>query len=148
MVTKMNKELITNEMEFKNWFEKNFENIGYSKIIKDNKGRFPDFVMLKENKKVGVELETVSSNFILHKHDPKKVDELVCIKEDVKIPITTIIINQLEYKSRIKRISATVEKETIKIIDELLKNRKYRNKSHVIETAIELLAKEEKDDKS
>jgi Arc/MetJ-type ribon-helix-helix transcriptional regulator len=37
------------------------------------------------------------------------------------------------------RISATVDKEVIEIIDSLLKNRKYRNKSHVIETAIFLL---------
>jgi len=37
------------------------------------------------------------------------------------------------------RISATVDKEVIKVIDSLLKDRKYRNKSHVIETAIYLL---------
>jgi len=38
-----------------------------------------------------------------------------------------------------ERISATVEKETVKIIEKLLSEGKYRNKSHVIETAIELL---------
>lgn len=43
-----------------------------------------------------------------------------------------------------ERISATVERETINIIEGLLKKGKYRNKSHVIETAIELLNKEEK----
>jgi len=37
------------------------------------------------------------------------------------------------------RISATVEKETEKIIEEFLKKGKYRNKSHVIEDAIKLL---------
>lgn len=35
-----------------------------------------------------------------------------------------------------KRISATVDDATIKKIKELLKKRKYRNKSHVIEEAI------------
>ena len=143
----MNREIIASEAEFKNWFEKNFENAGYSKIIKDNKGRFPDFIMLKENKKVGVELETVSSNFILHKHDIKKVDELVCIKEDVKIPITTIVLNQLKYESRIERISATIDKKTKEMIGLILKKRKYRNISHVIERAIEVLFKEEKNEK-
>jgi len=44
-----------------------------------------------------------------------------------------------------ERISATVEKETVEIIEKLLKKRKYRNKSHVIEAAIELL--EVKDEK-
>ena len=42
------------------------------------------------------------------------------------------------------RISATVDKEVIAIIKSLLKNRKYRNKSHVIETAIFLLKEKEK----
>lgn len=38
-----------------------------------------------------------------------------------------------------KRVSATVDEETIEIIDEILKKGKYRNKSHVIEDAIKLL---------
>jgi Arc/MetJ-type ribon-helix-helix transcriptional regulator len=42
------------------------------------------------------------------------------------------------------RISATVDKEVIKVIDSLLKDRKYRNKSHVIETAIYMLKEKEK----
>lgn len=44
------------------------------------------------------------------------------------------------------RISATIDKETEKIIESLLKDGKFRNKSHVIEKAIELL-KEVEDDK-
>ena len=35
-----------------------------------------------------------------------------------------------------ERISATVDKETIDKIDLILKRKKYRNKSHVIEEAI------------
>lgn len=46
-----------------------------------------------------------------------------------------------------ERISATVEKETTKIIEKLLESGKYRNKSHVIEKAIELLEEKEDDDK-
>ena len=42
-----------------------------------------------------------------------------------------------------ERISATVDGETIKSIDFILKKGKFRNKSHVIEAAIELLAKEQ-----
>ena len=40
-----------------------------------------------------------------------------------------------------ERVSATIDKSTIKIIDELLKEGNYRNKSHIIEDAIKLLAK-------
>lgn len=35
-----------------------------------------------------------------------------------------------------KRISASVDGETVRIINRILKNGKYRNKSHVIEDAI------------
>ena len=42
------------------------------------------------------------------------------------------------------RISATIDKETKKIIDEILKKNNYRNKSHVIEEAIKQLKKNEK----
>lgn len=41
------------------------------------------------------------------------------------------------------RISATIDKSTEKIIDFLLKQGKYRNKSHVIEKAIECLEEKE-----
>lgn len=40
------------------------------------------------------------------------------------------------------RISATIDKETEKKIERILKDRRYRNKSHVIEDAIEILDKE------
>ena len=43
-----------------------------------------------------------------------------------------------------ERISATVDKEIIEIVKSLLKNKKYRNKSHIIETAIYLLREKEK----
>ena len=44
-----------------------------------------------------------------------------------------------------KPISATIEEELIKWINEQLKDRtKYRNKSHLIEIALELLKKNNK----
>mgnify|MGYP001612847343 CR=1 FL=1 len=45
------------------------------------------------------------------------------------------------------RISATIEKETEKIIDRILMGKKYRNKSHIIEEAIIRLAGEEDNEK-
>ena len=44
-----------------------------------------------------------------------------------------------------ERISATVDEKTIKLIELILKKGKYRNKSHIIEKAIENLSEEEKD---
>jgi Arc/MetJ-type ribon-helix-helix transcriptional regulator len=40
-----------------------------------------------------------------------------------------------------KRVSATIDEETEKEIDRILKNGNYRNKSHVIEEAIKEFAK-------
>lgn len=42
-----------------------------------------------------------------------------------------------------ERISATVDEKTVKIIGALIKNKKFRNKSHVIEAALESFAKME-----
>ena len=46
-----------------------------------------------------------------------------------------------------ERISATVEKETKNLIKIILKKGKYRNISHLIETAIKKIAKEEKNER-
>ena len=134
---------IKNELEFKRWFEKNFRELGYSKILRKDGGIFPDFIMLKKNKKTRVELETVSSNFILHGHNIKNVDEVVCIKKDSDLKLPVIEVKKLKYSGGKGRISATVDKETIETIKDFLKDRKYRNKSHVIEDAIRLLGERE-----
>ncbi|HKZ49689.1 MAG TPA: ribbon-helix-helix protein, CopG family [Candidatus Nanoarchaeia archaeon] len=42
------------------------------------------------------------------------------------------------------RISATVDDDILEIIKSLLKGKKYRNKSHVIEIAIRFLKEKEK----
>jgi len=39
------------------------------------------------------------------------------------------------------RISATIEEETNKFLDEIMREGGYRNKSHVIESAIKFLRK-------
>jgi len=135
---------IKNELDFKRWFEKNFRKLGYLKIIKKDSGIFPDYIMLREDKEVGVELETLLSNFLLHKHSLKDVDEIVCVEKDIKIKKPVIKARGLRYESDIVRVSATVNEETSNFINILLKKgSKYRNKSHVIESAIKLLKKDE-----
>ena len=133
---------INSEYQFMKWFEKNFKEWGYDKIIKKDNGKFPDFIMKRKGKEIKVELETLSSNFILHKHNPKKVDEVVCIHKDIELKIPVIEIKSLEYVGGKERISATVDEETANIIKVLVKTGKYRNKSHLIEEAIKLLENE------
>lgn len=40
-----------------------------------------------------------------------------------------------------ERISATIDEETLKIIEKIMKKGNYRNKSHVIEDAIKFFGK-------
>ncbi len=135
--------IIRSEMEFSEWFVLNFKKFGYSKIVRKDNGTFPDFIMRKNGKDIKVELETLSSNFILHKHDWRKVDELICIEQDVKLNVHTIEISDLNFIPRLERISATIDEGTSKKIEKLIKERKYRNKSHFIEDAINNLIEEE-----
>jgi len=83
---------IRNEADFASWFKKNYKKLGFSSIAKDNKGKFPDFTMNEGDRKVRVELEIKSSNFLLHQHSISKVDRVICIKKDVElnVPITEL----------------------------------------------------------
>lgn len=82
-----------NEKEFSKWFEFNYHLFGFDKITKKREYKFPDFQVLYEGKKIEVELETLSSNFILHNHNPKKVDLVICLIKDKNIPVKTIEIS-------------------------------------------------------
>ena len=138
-------EKIESEGELKKWFMTNYQKLGYSKIVRKDIGIFPDFIMLKNNREIRVELETLSSNFILHNHNVKKVDEIVCIKHNSGLNVPVIIASGLTYVPRLRRVSATIGPDTKKLLGHLIKNGKYRNKSHVIEKAIELLWEDEND---
>lgn len=127
---------IKTEKEFSDWFIKNHKNFGYSKIIRKDIGIFPDFIMEKEGREIRVELETLSSNFLMHKHNKDLVDEVLCIFNDADIGVPTTIVGQLKFNPRLRRISATVEPTTNDILKNALQNGKYRNKSHAIEDAI------------
>ena len=91
------KEVIKNESEMKKWFIKNYKKLGYSGIARKDVGQCPDFIMVKNGQKLGVELETVASNFLLHKHDLNKVDEIICVVRDVNLDKPVIKINELKF---------------------------------------------------
>jgi len=133
------KKIIRSEREFSKWFEKNFKKLGYTKIIRPDQGKFPDYIMLKKGKEVKVELETLSSNFILHKHDINKVDEVICITKDIELKIPIKEVKSLKFKSKTVRVSATIEPKNKNFVEMMVKTGKYRNKSHLIEEAINLL---------
>lgn len=47
-----------------------------------------------------------------------------------------------------KRISATIDEKTEKILDSLIKESSFRNKSHIIEEAIKLVKQKIENDKN
>ena len=98
----MKKKVIKNESEFKQWFIKNYKRLGYSGIIRKDIGKCPDFIMLKNNNNVNVELETIASNFLTHKHPSDKVDEVVCIVNDIGLEKPVIVAEGLEFKGSSK----------------------------------------------
>ena len=86
-----------NEEEFTNWFIDNYRSLGFDKIVEYRKRQFPDFIMLMDNKEVKVELETLSSHFIEHNHDPEETDFVICLVKDKELPVTTIEVSMFEY---------------------------------------------------
>jgi hypothetical protein len=111
---------IRSEKEFANWFKKNYSELGYTRIYKENKNSFPDFVMVREGKKVNVEIELRSSHFILHKHPISEVDEIICIDDDVKLNKPVIEVKKFVYQPRKStRISIALDDEQTKVLKSL-----------------------------
>ena len=102
------KKVIKNEKQFSDWFIENYKKLVYDRIIRSDISRFPDFIMLKDGKEIRVELETVSSNFILHKHDINKVDEIVCLINDIEFPKPIIEVRELEYSGK-EKVTLSIE---------------------------------------
>ena len=142
------KKIIRSELELSKWFEKNFKKFGYSEIFRKDIGIFPDFIMLRKGKKVRVELETLASNFVRHKHNINKVDEIVCVNKDIDIGVTIIEIKDLKYIPKKIRRSFTIDEKVYDSLNSLTKKLvekgKYRNKSHFVESALRSMIEQEK----
>lgn len=82
---------IYNESDLRAWFRQNFKELGFDSILRIHE--HGDYICTKNGKEVRVELELKSSNFLSHGHNPKEIDILVCVEQDVIIPVPTIIIS-------------------------------------------------------
>lgn len=108
---------IRNEKDFENWFKKNYKKLGFSKIIRYNQQRFPDFVVMQGNKKVKIELEIKSSNFLLHKHPINKVDKVICIEKDADLNIPIILLNNFKLVSNLNKTPYSFEAQIYKLFE-------------------------------
>lgn len=91
------REKLEREQGFREWFEKNYEVLGFDRIKENRLRGSPDYTMMKNGKEVKVELESLSSNFITHGHDPEETDLVVCIVEDKKLPVETFETYNFEF---------------------------------------------------
>lgn len=69
--------------------------------------------MKKKDQTLEVELETKSSHFIKHDHNPEKTDLVICIEEDKELPVETYLLNSFKLKrNKTTKISAQVSLKT------------------------------------
>lgn len=94
--------IINNELDLRQWFKENYSSLGFSRIIKENFKGFPDFIVLNNGKQKRIELETLSSNFIRHKHPTNSVDLVICLKEDVPLKVPVMELRGFELVSFLK----------------------------------------------
>ncbi|MEK6875685.1 MAG: hypothetical protein AABX30_03300 [Nanoarchaeota archaeon] len=107
---------IRDETDFNNWFKKNYKKIGFSKLIRYNPKGFPDFIMESKGKKIRIELEIKSSNFILHKHPVNKVDKVICIKKDVNLRVPIIELKKFKLVRFDKDVTNSIKHQIYKLI--------------------------------
>lgn len=106
---------IRNESDLHNWFKKNYKKLGFTKIIQFDRGDFPDFIMQKGNSIYRVELEIFSSNFIQHRHDPKKVDLVICAYNNIKLNIPVKVIKNVKLIEFDKKTPLSFENQIYKL---------------------------------
>lgn len=112
-----------NEWEFAEWFEKNLDQFGFKRIVEKKKG-FPDYKLEDANGKLKrVELELMGIDFIRHKHDPKKVDMIVCVYSDRNdisgVPVLSVVESPKDLDgltSRKRRCSISLDRELVEMI--------------------------------
>ncbi len=70
-------------------FGRFYDMLDFSSIRNANT-RCPDCVAIKDGKEIRIEFEYKASNFLAHKHDPSKVDLVVCWINDRELSIPVI----------------------------------------------------------
>ena len=85
------------EREFREWFDKNYQQFDIKEIILSQEV-CPDYVVImKDGRTLKIEAELFAANFKYHKHDPSKADLIVACyaKEDNIQGVPVVAINKL-----------------------------------------------------
>jgi hypothetical protein len=79
------------EHKLVDWFKDNANKLG-CRILSETKFVYPDAIIQINDIIIRTEFEILSSNFIIHGHDPNKVDIVICIHKDVDLSIDTLVL--------------------------------------------------------
>jgi len=135
-------------ISFHSWFKRNYKKLGFVSIKKEKRGA--DFTCTdKDGQKINVELELLASNFLRHRHDESKVDIVVCLVNDINLPVKTIEVHpgvKITSETGIKRLRSkrkasffvVVMGNTafVRVVDFLLENRPFDySKSEIAKNA-------------
>ncbi len=131
------------EAEFSTWFEKNVHYFGFKKII-EKRGGYPDFLLEDhKGKSIRVELEVVGSDFIRHKHDPRKVDLIICVFSDkdeiMGVPVVSIVEKYASFGSlsdRRVRLSVSLDSALVSYLDDYTDKTKSKSRSEAVENIL------------
>jgi len=80
---------ITNEPGVVLFFGRFHKELGFSGWKSASNG-YPDCIALQNGKECRIEFEYRSSNFVRHRHDPTKVDLVVCWIKDIELSVSII----------------------------------------------------------
>lgn len=73
--------------------------------------QFPDAIILYNDDKIAVEFEYRSSNFILHKHDIRQCDMVICWKKDCELPIPIVELSTHGWTTKKYNLGSDESKE-------------------------------------
>jgi hypothetical protein len=115
--------MIRNERHFAEWFKENFDQFGFSGIVRGDIGVCPDFIMLRAGNEVKVELETRASNFVVHKHSLDDVDEIICLVNDLEKPI--LVAKNVKYALN-RKVTLSIDEDIYKEFGEFCRERGFK----------------------
>ncbi len=91
---------------------------GMDITVKECSGNYPDCILLINNIETRAEFEVYASNFLEHKHDPRKCDMIICWENDLEQPPVKVL--------ELKKYVIDLEKDGIKFFETYLECPLYR----------------------
>jgi len=81
------------------WLVKNYEQVGFSQLISNDKNKYPRLLMKYRDKIVRVDVEVFSRQFLLRRIPSDTVDIIVCLSADqqlegvktIEVPLTDLL---------------------------------------------------------